>query len=111
MKQPKKTNSFRFGGALTILIVAAALMGCTDKPVSAWSGYAEGEYVYVAAPLAGRLDNVEVRAGQAVSKGAPLFSLDAESERLAQTKQQHALLVHSPKPTTWTAASAAKSWR
>ena len=86
MKQSKEPKSARSGGAMTVLIVVAALMGCTDKPVSAWSGYAEGEYVYVAAPLAGRLESLSVRAGQTVSKGAPLFSLDAESERLAQSE-------------------------
>lgn len=86
MKHPKKITLFRFSGTMTIFMVAAGLMGCTDKPVSAWSGYAEGDYVYVAAPLAGRLDNVEVRAGQVVSKGANLFTLDAESERLAQNE-------------------------
>jgi HlyD family secretion protein len=67
-------------------LVLEALLGCIDKPVSGWSGYAEGDYVYVAAPLAGRLDSVSVRAGQTVSKDAPLFSLDAESERLAQSE-------------------------
>jgi HlyD family secretion protein len=86
MKQPKKPTSFHSAGALATLMVAAALVGCTDKPVRAWSGYAEGDYVYVAAPLAGRLDSVEVREGQTVSKDAPLFRLDAESERLAQSE-------------------------
>jgi HlyD family secretion protein len=68
------------------LTVTAALIGCTDKPVPAWSGYAEGDYVYVASPLAGRLDSVAVRVGQNVAKNAPLFSLDAESERMAQSE-------------------------
>jgi HlyD family secretion protein len=88
MKLLEKLKSFRSAGALATLIVTAALLGCTDKPVSAWSGYAEGDYVYVAAPLAGRLDSVAVRAGQAVSKDAPLFALDAESERLAQSEAE-----------------------
>lgn len=86
MKQPIDQNCSRMGGTLTMLMVVAALMGCTDKPVSAWSGYAEGEYVYVASPLAGRLERLEVRAGQAVSKGVALFSLDAESENMAQSE-------------------------
>lgn len=70
----------RFGA----LLAAAALLGCGDKPAAPWSGYAEGDYVYVAAPLAGRLQSVAVRAGQSVAQNAPLFSLDSESEQLAQ---------------------------
>ena len=72
--------------AVAPLFAAAMLLGCTDKPALSWSGYAEGDYVYVAAPLAGRLERVEVRAGQNVVKNAPLFSQDAESEKLAQSE-------------------------
>lgn len=74
----------------TVLRLGIAFLGtcavtaCADKPAAAWSGYAEGDYVYVAAPLAGRLEVVAVQAGQTVAVGAPLFSLDAESEQAAQ---------------------------
>jgi HlyD family secretion protein len=60
------------------------MAGCTEKSESYWSGYAEGDYVYVSSPLAGRLDGVAVSAGQTVDKDAPLFNIDAESEQLAQ---------------------------
>jgi HlyD family secretion protein len=86
MKQSKKPEVYRFAGTVAKLMIAAALVGCSDKPVPAWSGYAEGDYVYVAAPLAGRLESIAVRAGQIVFKDALLFSLDAESERLAQSE-------------------------
>lgn len=66
------------------LLFAVTLFGCTDKPPAPWSGYAEGDYVYVAAPLAGRLNSVAVRPGQSVALDAPLFQLDAESEQLGQ---------------------------
>jgi len=71
-------------GTLATLLATVAITACTDKPAASWSGYAEGDYVYVAAALPGRLDSVAVRVGQSVSRGAPLFSLDAESEQLAQ---------------------------
>ncbi len=67
-------------GVLILLLISA----CTDKPPAAWSGYAEGDYVYVAAPLAGRLDTLAVQAGQTVAQGATLFALDAENEQAAQ---------------------------
>ena len=67
-------------GVLILLLTSA----CTDKPPAAWSGYAEGDYVYLASPLAGRLDTLAVQAGQTVAQGATLFSLDAENEQSAQ---------------------------
>ena len=67
--------------ALATLSFASLTLGCTDKPTSYWSGYAEGDYVYIAAPLAGRLESVSVSAGQMVTKEAPLFSIDAEIEQ------------------------------
>jgi len=66
------------------LVLPALIAGCTGKSDASWSGYAEGDYVYIAAPLAGRLDSVAVRAGQSVAQHAPLFSLDSQSEQFAQ---------------------------
>ena len=69
-------------------LLSLALLGlasaCSDKPADAWSGYAEGDYVYVAAPLAGRIQALQVQAGQRVAQGSVLFSLDAEAERAAR---------------------------
>ena len=67
-----------------LLIGALLLGGCGDKPPPSWSGYAEGDYLYIAAPLAGRLDQLHVAAGQLVSLDALLFSLDPQAEHNAQ---------------------------
>lgn len=64
------------------------LAGCQAPPPPAWSGYAEGEYVYVAAPLGGTLRTLDVAAGQDVVRGAPLFTLDAEVEGAARAEAQ-----------------------
>lgn len=73
---------------LTALLLAGLLTGsitgCSQQAAPYWSGYVEGEYVYVSSPLAGRVDAVSVLAGQNVTKDAPLFSIDAESEQIAQ---------------------------
>jgi HlyD family secretion protein len=69
---------------LATLLVAGLMAGCAPKSEPYWSGYAEGDYVYVSAPLAGRLEGMSVSAGQTVTKDAQLFSIDAESEQLAQ---------------------------
>lgn len=70
---------------LWVGIVAAGLLaGCGSKQESGWSGYAEADYVYVAAPLAGTLASLNVEAGQQVVRGAPLFALESVSETAAR---------------------------
>ncbi len=63
------------------LLVLAA---CTPAPEPGWSGYVEGQFVHVAAPLAGALATLSVQRGQPVAAGAALFALDADSERAAR---------------------------
>ncbi|MBX3607121.1 MAG: HlyD family efflux transporter periplasmic adaptor subunit [Piscinibacter sp.] len=67
-----------------LLAAPIALAGCDARAPAGWSGYAEGDYVYVAAPLAGRLETLAVHAGQPVQRGALLFTLDDEAERAAR---------------------------
>ena len=74
--------------ALLTAPLAAALAACGDKPEPAWSGYAEGDYVYVAAPLAGTLSVLHVQSGQQVARGKPLFALEAQSEQAARAEAQ-----------------------
>jgi len=66
------------------LAVFCLLAACGDKKDDGWSGYAEAEYVYVAAPLAGTLSALNVQAGQQVAQGAPLFALESEAEKAAR---------------------------
>ena len=70
-------NPLVVGGVLAV----GLLTGCGAKPDAGWSGYAEADYVYVAAPLAGTLASLNVEAGQQVARGAPLFALESESEK------------------------------
>ena len=68
---------------LLVACASAALSGCSKPTDPGWSGYGEGDYVYVAAPLAGRLTQLAARRGESVTRGSALFALDAESERAA----------------------------
>ena len=68
------------GALLSALLLAA----CNGTSPPAWSGYAEGDYVYVAATLGGTLRTLDVQAGQNVVRGATLFTLDPEAERAAR---------------------------
>jgi HlyD family secretion protein len=68
-----------------VVVFFGALSGaCTEKKaVEAYQGYVEGEYVYIASPLGGRLDQLTVRRGMVVEDGAPLFALESEKENAA----------------------------
>jgi HlyD family secretion protein len=75
--------------SLAWLLVAGGPLG--DRPLQ---GYVEGEYVRVAAPFAGALQQLAVARGGQVAAGAPLFSLEKENEvaarRQAEQQQQSA---------------------
>lgn len=62
--------------ALAALLLAA----CARRESSAYQGYLEGEFVYVAAPLAGQLEQLAVTRGARVEAGAPLFALEQGAE-------------------------------
>lgn len=53
---------------------------CSLQNSPAYQGYAEGEYVKVAAPFASSLTMLNVKRGDQVTIGAPLFSLEQENE-------------------------------
>jgi HlyD family secretion protein len=76
----------RLMGLLAISAAVLLTSACSDKAPAAWSGYAEGDYVYVSAPLAGQLQTVSVQAGQSVAPGAALFTLESESEQAARAE-------------------------
>jgi HlyD family secretion protein len=70
------------------LVLPLAVAACQPGPPAGWSGYAEGDYVYIAAPIAGALTSLAVHKGERVGKGATLFALDAESETAARQEAQ-----------------------
>jgi HlyD family secretion protein len=64
----------------TLVALAAAMgLGGDGGPLQV-QGYVEGEYVYVGAPVAGRLETLHAARGDRVEAGAPLFQLDRSSE-------------------------------
>ena len=67
-----------------LLLLACAMAACSPRPDPAWSGYAEGEYVYVAAVAGGTLLALSARRGDVVEAGASLFALEDTAERAAR---------------------------
>jgi len=73
---------------LAALLIAALLQSCGNSRPDLFQGYIEGDYVYVASNLSGRLVRLEVAEGGTVAQGQPLFSLeqDYEAEAVRQSE-------------------------
>lgn len=75
--------------ALPPALLALALAGCTPAPGdTVLSGYAEANMVYLASGSAGTLQTLAVQRGDRVTRGQPLFALEADAEAWAQRAAQ-----------------------
>ncbi|OGC85926.1 MAG: secretion protein HlyD [candidate division Zixibacteria bacterium RBG_19FT_COMBO_42_43] len=74
-----------------VLVVLGLLTSCSHKNSHWVPGYVEGEFVYVASPLAGRLDSLYVERGQQVKAGDPFFALENTSEKSARDEAERRL--------------------
>ena len=75
------------------LMCAFLFAGCHKTQQERFQGYVEGEFVYVASPLAGQLDVLSVQRGQEVTVGQPLFALDETAEKAAREQIKAALVL------------------
>src|SRR6476661_10346560 len=76
---------------LHIVLMAGALAGCGNQTNGALQGYAEGEYLRVASPIAGQLARLHVARGSEVKTGEPLFALEQENEAAARRQAEEQL--------------------
>jgi HlyD family secretion protein len=90
----------RFLHSAFYLLPFLFVAGCSMRSSNRFQGYIEGEYVYVASPLGGALQNLAVARGDEVQAGQLLFQLERRSEadaarqasnNLAQAKANLAL--------------------
>ncbi|MDD2851057.1 MAG: HlyD family efflux transporter periplasmic adaptor subunit [Desulfuromonadaceae bacterium] len=106
-------TSVRICAVLALLFSAA----CSTEPAPSnrVQGYVEADYVYVTAPLAGKLRSLSVRRGAHVSAGESLFLLesvpektarDEATQRLAQIRAQRADAGKGKRPTEIAAVTA-----
>jgi HlyD family secretion protein len=72
--------------ARAIGLAAAALLlaACSPQPEGPLQGYVEGEYVRIAAPFGGTLQQLSVQRGGDVAAGAPVFALESDNEAAAR---------------------------
>lgn len=74
--------------ALCLIACVALAAGCERSTGGAYQGYAEGEFVRVAAPFAGHLQVLNVRRGMQVKAGEPLFALEQVNEAAARREAE-----------------------
>src|SRR5436190_19222694 len=74
----------------TLVLAVLLLAACGPKGDRPLQGYIEGEYVRVAAPFAGTLQQLSVQRGDEIKSGAAVFALERENEVAArhQAEQQ-----------------------
>jgi HlyD family secretion protein len=63
--------------AAILALLAPALAGCDDKPPT-YQGWIEANLIFVGPDEAGRVETLNVREGDKVEVGSPLFTLDTE---------------------------------
>jgi HlyD family secretion protein len=80
-------------GTAFFLLVSFFVSSCSNAPQDRFQGYVEGEFVYVASPLAGQLESLQVRRGDQVKAGGPLFALDETAEKAALDQARAALVL------------------
>ena len=82
MRDPGRTHRPR-AMVFSVAIVLATLClytSCSRREHTTLQGYVEGEFVYVASPLAGALETLSVQRGAQVMAGDPLFVLESGLE-------------------------------
>ena len=69
-------------------LLALVVCACSNPAPPGYQGYVEGEFVNVASPIAGRLDELSVKRGDTIVANARLYALEAVSEAAAQRQAQ-----------------------
>lgn len=73
------------------LLLLLLLCGCGEPSDDCYQGYIEGEYLQIAAPLAGQLEILPVKRGLTVAPGDLLFTLEHFLENAAVAEAEQGL--------------------
>jgi HlyD family secretion protein len=93
MNAPRFLHERQLTAAAGTLLLLFMCDSCSKPPNDRFQGYVEGEFVYVASPLAGTLESLHVRRGDQVKTGDPLFALDETPEKAARDQIKAALVL------------------
>lgn len=91
-RQLQQTGHRAAAGLTAACLLAMILITGCEQAESEWiQGYAEGEFVHVASPRAGRVVTLHVHRGRQVQTGQPLFELDSDPEQAARDEARQRL--------------------
>jgi HlyD family secretion protein len=76
---------------LLLLPVLVALAACGQNNSQSFQGWIEANLIFVGPDENGRIEMLNVREGDRVAKGSPLFSLEAELQKADELSAQAAL--------------------
>jgi HlyD family secretion protein len=81
-------------GLLIALLLAAALGGCNERRDPGFQGWVEADLIFVSPDEFGRVTKLNVREGDEVKVGDPLYSVDDDMQ-LADLNQNKATLANA----------------
>src|SRR4051812_9423815 len=88
------TSSRSLTRTLSALAVAAALAGCNETKNPGYQGWVEADMIFVSPDEPGRVIKLNVREGDEVKAGAPLYSVDDDLQQ-ADLNQNKATLANA----------------
>ncbi len=77
-----------------MLALAIALTGCKEVRNPGYQGWVEADMIFVSPDESGRVTRLDVREGDEVKKGAPLYEVDDDLQK-ADLNQQNATLANA----------------
>jgi HlyD family secretion protein len=93
-KKNRKAPTMPRSRLVCLISLALPLAACQPQARDSFPGYAEADYVRLAAPLGGTLAKLYLKRGDAATASAPAFVLEQQSETAAreeaEQKLQHA---------------------
>jgi HlyD family secretion protein len=79
---------------IAILALAAALVGCNEKRDPGYQGWVEADMIFVSPDESGRVTKLDVREGDEVKVGTPIYSVDDDLQK-ADLNQNNATLANA----------------
>src|SRR3981081_1925052 len=79
---------------LAALALAAGLAGCNQRKDPGYQGWVEADMIFVSPDESGRVIRLDVREGDEVKQGAPLYSVDDDLQQ-ADLNQNNATLANA----------------
>ncbi|MES2600590.1 MAG: efflux RND transporter periplasmic adaptor subunit [Pseudomonadota bacterium] len=79
---------------LVLLLAAASLAGCSDSKNPGYQGWVEADMIFVSPDEQGRVVKLNVREGDRVEVGAPLYAVDDDLQQ-ADLNQSNATLANA----------------